>query len=118
MSNRAWMPLWIGDYLADTGHLRTVDHGAYCLLLMHYWRTGGLPQDDVQLAKITRLPLKSWVEHVKPVIQPLFREGWRHKRVDQELARHNDIARKRAIAGQKGGLVTAMVHDSHNRLKR
>src|SRR5258706_950088 len=108
MSNRPWMPFYIGDYLADTGHLRTVDHGAYLLLIMHYWRTGGLPQDDRQLAKITRLPLNSWIEHVRPIIEPLFRPGWRHKRIDKELAKHSAIAAKRTAAGHKGGMVTAM----------
>ena len=108
MSNRPWMPFYIGDYLADTGHLRTVDHGAYILLLLHYWRTGSLPQDDTQLAKIARLPLRSWKNSVKPILQPLFRDGLRHKRVEKELAKHAEISRKRSVAGQKGALKLAL----------
>ena len=57
---RPWMPLYVGDYLGDTGHLTTAQHGAYLLLMMHYWRKGELPDDDRQLSKITKLPLRTW----------------------------------------------------------
>lgn len=100
------MPLYIAEYLADTGHLNTTQHGAYFLLIMHYWRMGGLPEDDRQLANITKLPQRIWLD-VKPVIQDFFHDGWHHKRVDLELAKQEVIATKRAMAGQKGGNVTA-----------
>jgi uncharacterized protein YdaU (DUF1376 family) len=101
------MPLYVADYLADTGHLSTVQHGAYLLLIMHYWRTSGLPDDDVKLAKITRLPLRIWVDAVRPHIEPLFQPGWKHKRVEAELVKQEAIKQKRAAAGQMGGLKTA-----------
>jgi uncharacterized protein YdaU (DUF1376 family) len=105
--NRPWMPLYVGDYLGDTGHLTTTQHGAYLLLMMHYWRKGELPDDDRQLSKITKLPLKIWCD-CRPTLQDFFHEGWKHKRIDAELAKMVRVSEKRAIAGQKGGLGSAL----------
>ena len=104
---RPWMPLYVGDYLGDTGHLTTAQHGAYLLLMMHYWRKGELPDDDRQLSKITKLPLKTWCDY-RPTLQDFFHSGWRHKRIDAELERMMRVSEKRAIAGQKGGLGSAL----------
>jgi uncharacterized protein YdaU (DUF1376 family) len=71
--NRPWMPLYVGDYLGDTGHLTTTQHGAYLLLMMHYWRKGELPDDDKQLSKITKLPLKVWTEYRETIAGVLLR---------------------------------------------
>lgn len=105
--NRPWMPLYVGDYLGDTGHLTTAQHGAYLLLMMHYWRKGELPDDDRQLAKITKLPLRTWRDY-RATLQDFFHDGWRHKRIDAELQRMTEVSAKRAIAGQKGGLGSAL----------
>jgi|SRR5271169_6014201 len=104
---RPWMPLYVGDYLGDTGHLTTAQHGAYLLLMMHYWRKGELPDDDRQLSKITKLSLKTWCEY-RPTLQDFFHSGWKHKRIDAELERMMCVSEKRAIAGQKGGLGSAL----------
>jgi uncharacterized protein YdaU (DUF1376 family) len=104
-----WMPLYVGDYLADTGHLTTTQHGAYLLLLMHYWRKRELPDDDKQLAAIAKLPLRIWLD-CRETIQAFFHVGWKHKRLDAELQKRAEVACKRAAAGQKGGSRAQMNH--------
>lgn len=102
LSKRAWMPLYVGDYLGDTGHLSTTQHGAYLLLMMHYWKKGELPDDDKQLSAITKLPMRIWLD-TRETLQAFFYDGWRHKRIDEELYRMEEKTARRAAAGQKGG---------------
>lgn len=100
--NRPWMPLYVADYLADTAHLRVEEHGSYLLLIMHYWRTGRLPTDDASLARISRMTRAEW-KKAKPAIQPLFLEGWKHKRIEFELTENARIS----AAGHVGGKASA-----------
>lgn len=102
-----WMPLYVGEYLADTGHLSTTQHGAYLLLLMHYWRKRELPSEDKQLAAIAKLPLRIWLD-TKEILQAFFYDGWRHKRVEAEFQRRMEVSEKRALAGSKGGSRTQL----------
>jgi uncharacterized protein YdaU (DUF1376 family) len=94
----------IGDYKKDTGHLRAAGHGAYFLLCMHYWATGGLPDDDEQLAAIAGMTKAEWARH-RAVMKAFFKgDGpWRHKRIDAELATAQEKYERRAGAGSKGG---------------
>jgi uncharacterized protein YdaU (DUF1376 family) len=81
-----WMPVYIGDYLADTMHLSTEQHGAYLLLLFHLWRRGILQDDDVVLAQITGLPISTW-SICRTVLAEFFEihDGlWHHGRVERE----------------------------------
>lgn len=84
-----WMPLYVADYLADTLHLTTAEHGAYMLLIMQYWRGGGpIPDNDARLARVVRATPEEWAA-MRPSVAELFKIGdgvWRHKRVDAELA--------------------------------
>lgn len=82
-----WMPLSIGDYLADTSHLNTTQHGAYLLMLMHYWRKGPLPNNPETLANITKLSIDAWSIH-QAVLMEFYiigDDGLLHqKRADKE----------------------------------
>lgn len=96
-----WMPLDIPAYVADTGHLSTLEHGIYFLLIMHYWRTGGLPDDEKQLARIARVTPAEFREAL-PTIEPLFKLGnWKHKRVELELDKARKISAKRSLAAEE-----------------
>lgn len=81
-----WMPLYIGDYLADTARLTTEQHGAYLLLIMDYWRSGKLPDDDRVLSQICKMPLDAW-SNARASIQHYFsiEDGfWVHARIEAE----------------------------------
>lgn len=96
------MPLYVADYLADTGHLSTTEHGAYMLLIMHYWQTGGLPNDDCRLASIARAMPEQW-SSMRDVLSSFFDADWRHARIESELEKSSAAYERRAKAGQKGG---------------
>jgi uncharacterized protein YdaU (DUF1376 family) len=109
---RPWMPMYWGNYLADTRHLSRAQHGAYLLLIAHYWTTGSLPDDDRQLANITGSTLDEF-QVDKPVLQRFFYDGWKHKRIDRELKRHMEIYAKRLAASEKGTMALAMKRFRH-----
>ncbi len=93
--SRAWMPLYWGDYLADTSHLTALQHGCYLLLIAHYWQHGGIPHDLRQLQRITKCPNNHWRE-TWGILEPFF-----------SVQRNNfgslERKHKRMIAGTKAG---------------
>lgn len=102
MTDRPWMKLYIGDYRGDTGHLTAAQHGAYLLLIMHYWRQSGLPDDDNQLARITAMTPDEWEEN-RSTIKEFFDDDWRHGRIDREIAAFEASRQQSSKNGKKGG---------------
>lgn len=94
------MPLYIADYRADTAHLSASEHGAYLLLIMHYWTTGALPDDDRQLARIACMTTAQW-KNARTTVRAFFHDDWRHKRIDAELARAAEISSKRRASAEQ-----------------
>lgn len=109
------MPLYVADYRADTAHLNAAQHGAYLLLIMHYWQTGSLPKDDAAMARIACMSPSEW-RKTCPVIFAFFDGNWSHKRIDAERSRAAEISSKRsASAKQKknNGPANAEQLDTH-----
>lgn len=102
-----WMPLWIGAYLGDTMRLTTIQHGAYMLLLIAYWRDRKpLPDDDEELRAITKTDKQEW-KRLRPKLEGFFRVqdgAWWHKRVEAEMLeadkRANSASDKAKAAAQ------------------
>lgn len=103
MSALPYMPLYVADYLADAAHLSTEEHGAYLLLIMNYWQRGKpLPCDPERLARIARLSNERWTD-VERTLNEFFTvvDGeWRHKRIDDELAKVHAKSEKAKQAGR------------------
>src|SRR5262245_26838363 len=91
-----WMPLYWGDFFANTLHLSASELGAYVLLIAHAWEHDGLvPLDRAQ--RIARVDNRNW-KHVKEKLLPFFEDigpgTMRHVRVLSELAHAAEIASK------------------------
>lgn len=103
MTALPYIPLYVADYLADTSHLSTMEHGAYLLLIMNYWQRGKpLPSDTVQLARICRLSEKQF-KKIIPQLENFFEvvgNKWVHQRIDTELAKVLDKSTKASNAGR------------------
>jgi len=89
MAALPYIQLYVADYLADTVHLSTEEHGAYMLLIFNYWQTGKpIPKD--RLESITKLPNGRWTD-VERTLNEFFIEGengeWIHPRIDEDLER-------------------------------
>lgn len=103
-----WMPLYIADYLADTMHLHAEQHGAYLLLIMAAWKSGGkLPSDPRALQHIVRMTPQQWARN-QPVLQRFFfvtEDFWMHNRVRTELERAKEKVEHRSKAGAKAAAI-------------
>ena len=105
-----YIRLYPQDYLQDTNHLNTEEHGAYLLLIINYWQTEKpLKDDDKRLAGICRMPSDRWLE-IRPTLEEFFdlADGlWRHNRIEHELFLVDSKSEQARAAGRKGGIKKA-----------
>ncbi|MGV6394532.1 DUF1376 domain-containing protein [Pseudomonas caspiana] len=101
MAALPYIQLYVADYLADTMHLTTEEHGAYLLLIFNYWQTGK-PIPKSRLARIARLPNERWIS-VEVSLNEFFNDNgneWEHKRIEQDLDAVHSTQSQRSAAGK------------------
>ena len=105
MTSLPYMQLYTSDYLADTAHLTTEEHGAYLLLLMNYWQRGKpLDNTDKRLAHVARLSAERW-EAVEPILAEFFTivdNVWTQSRIERDLDKIRAKSSKLAANGSIG----------------
>src|SRR5215469_7478047 len=104
-------PLSISDYLADTQHLTTVQHGAYLLLLMTMRRAGGwLDDDDQKLARIVKMTVSKWrviASDIRSLM--IFQDGkLSQKRVLSDIQKQQNVGFRNAMNGKLGGIAKSL----------
>lgn len=106
------LPLFTDAYLGDTTHLNTFEHGAYLLLLIVSWRSPGccLPDDDLLLARYTRMTRDKW-RKIRPTLEPFFRiEGgfWHQARLQNELQHLQSRRKQQVEAGNASAIAKSL----------
>jgi uncharacterized protein YdaU (DUF1376 family) len=103
MSN-PWYPFYWRDYIADTGHLSLAEHGAYLMLLAHYYMTGApLPANAEQLHRVCRAFADAERAACNSVLEQFFvleGDAYHNARADKELAKSRSISEVRSNAAK------------------
>lgn len=108
MAALPYMQLYVADYLADTAHLTTQEHGAYLLLMFNYWQRGeSFKAKDEQslnkrLASVSRMSIDDWNE-VKDTLSEFFEvteTEWSQSRIERDLDAVNASVGQRSKAGK------------------
>jgi len=108
MAALPYMQLYVADYLADTAHLTTLEHGAYLMLMFNYWQRGeSFKANDERslnkrLATVARLSVSEWDE-VKGALSEFFDvtdTEWSQARIERDLAAVNAKSSKAKQAGK------------------
>lgn len=102
MAALPYMQLYVADYLADTPHLTTEEHGAYLLLMFNYWQTGR-PLPKSRLAGIAKLSNERWTDVERTLNEFFLDTGseWIHERIERDLLAVKGAQSQRSTAGKK-----------------
>lgn len=109
MAALPYMQLYVADYLADTAHLTTEEHGAYLLMLFSYWQTGKPLRAD-RLASVARLSNERWTD-VEQTLREFFHVSagtWTHFRVEADLEKVGKTSKNNSEAGKASARARAL----------
>lgn len=122
MTAQPWMPLYPRDYIADTTHLTRDEDGGYFLLLMAMWLRGGsLPDDDRQLAHMTKCQTKSEWKKLRAQLEIFFDISnglWRQKRLAFEYEKSSRRSEAQSLGAQLANAKRSAERDAERTGKR
>jgi uncharacterized protein YdaU (DUF1376 family) len=97
----------IGDYRKDTVHLSRLEHSIYRDLIdWYYLDEKPIPVETQSVSRRLRLVSEEEKAALSAVLQDFFcctQEGWRHKRIDQEIQDYHGMCETNRTNGKKGG---------------
>jgi uncharacterized protein YdaU (DUF1376 family) len=114
MEGLQWYPRYAGDYIRKTRHLSLLEHGAYNLLLDHYYATGKpIKVSNAQLmpdhSRVYRLcsavtqAEKDAVDSVLEMFFDLTDDGYINDKASEVIEKQRAAHDRRVEAGRKGG---------------
>ena len=110
MAALPYIQLYVADYLADTIHLSTEEHGAYMLLIMNYWQTGKpLPKNRLQA--ISKLDNERWTLAERTLSEYFIEDAdgnWVHERIEMDLNKVKSKSIQASKAGKKSAEARAL----------
>lgn len=99
--------LYIGDYQRDTAHLSVVEHGAFLLMLQHYYATEKpLPLDIRAICRLIRADSKQDREAIEKVLAEFWTEtseGYVNNRAMREILKADSQRTINRELGKRGG---------------
>jgi len=97
----------IGDYRKDTVHLSRLEHSIYRDLIdWYYLDESPIPLETQSVSRRLRLATEEERNALIAVLQDFFsqsEDGWRHKRIDSEIAEYHAKCETNRLNGKAGG---------------
>jgi uncharacterized protein YdaU (DUF1376 family) len=97
----------IGDYRKDTVHLSRLEHSIYRDLIdWYYLDEKPIPKETQSVSRRLRLVSQEEQNALLAVLEDFFicsEDGWKHKRIDQEIQGYHGMCETNRTNGSKGG---------------
>ncbi|WP_155837572.1 DUF1376 domain-containing protein [Herminiimonas sp. CN] len=102
-----WYARHFKDYAAKTAHLSLAEHGAYTMLLDHYYQSNGkLIANAMAIARVCRCQTEEERIAVQSVLDQFFilddSGMYRNDRANKELGNTTNVSAARSAAGKAG----------------
>ena len=111
MSKLPYLPLYVGDYLADTRQLSLEARGAYTDIIFYTWKTRRFLDDDPKkMCRMLGIQKRQWTK-IRDELEPYFdlSDGtFFQTKMDDLVTKTTQILNKKREAGSKGGKAKAL----------